>query len=471
MGRVIFLGIPNLNREAYVTASTTGAAGLEPAELEASWIKTEEPSEISRLNTLDPAHTQWRFDTANVPVAIDGFALINHNITDGGQVRFVASLTSGVNLIAPDKLAPSSIVSSSNATGLVTSIDEDIYSPDGLTIGPTTTNNSWRVELGFNTPTNPPLVGEDMLCFVVRVQRIAGSSLTYYPTMSATLLENSSLIRSMGRRAVTSTVSGGQIFIFPFSMSELSDPTGAGIGVDLDFVPGSGTGGQYAVLHTVALYYEDTVYGPDSGWITINGDQRRGPLEPTKSIHFLPNDPANEGWENLLTYTVLVRTDQADHDPVLGMSPLGVFTTPAGAITSDPDSFIQAGVAVAGERISLTEGPNVEVRAATRIEVNEIEGTDITGHTYGMDAWARRVTDPIDVLVSREELEIIRNQLAWRRRRNGAFYLALESDDDIATQRFTSFWATITEIGAPRWYGRIGSTDYYVISVSFEERL
>lgn len=458
---VIFLGLPNFSALDYVTVATTGASGLEPALMGASRLKTEEPTERARLTTLDPQHTQWAFSTSGVPVSPIGFHIINHNLAGGGQLRVIGNFLGSV-VNAPSILLPNAILDSSNMTGVVGSIDEDIYTPDGNVIGPTTASSAWTVRLGFPTPGAQPLGGSNMMCWVFRVRRIAGSSLVYYPVVWASLYENGSLVRALGWRAVTESASGGQIFIFPFSLSELANQTCANIEVLLSFTPGSGTGGQHAVLESLALYYETVALSKDTGWFTVVEDDRQGPALRKKDYPI-----AVEGWDDLLGYTVMFRSDQSVHNPSLVV--IDDFDeVPSGVIARLPKSFVQAGVVNAGDGVVCSEGIDHKHKSRANVEVMDVTGETGSGRTYGTDAWRRIKADGMTFYLTESELDTLRDQLPLRRGHTGAFSLILNPD---SLRQTDSIWCTLREFGEPEWIGVEGGVDYYAVSMSFEEKL
>lgn len=82
------LGFPDVIARPYCTAATSGASLLVPAGFEASYLKTPEPSDLGRLTTYDPMHTQWVMDFNSVPSDIEGLALINWNASPSSYFRF-----------------------------------------------------------------------------------------------------------------------------------------------------------------------------------------------------------------------------------------------------------------------------------------------------------------------------------------------------------------------------------------------
>lgn len=471
----IFLGLPNHTKEPYVTVSTAGTVGLEPTDMEGEWLKTEEPSELARLTTLDPYLTQWKFDSHGTPVSLDGFSLVNHNIYPGGQVRFVSFLNSA-SLVQPSKKPAAVMSATTNVTGVVGNVDEDISSPDGLLVGPTTTTDYWEATFSFGTLTGTLKAESDMLAIVLRAQRKfngAGADNPYtYPGLFVYLNDTGSGIRRLGYRAVTNTATNGQILIFPFSKSDLLvDPTGAGISVIIGCTPGtSASGSSYGVLEALSLYYETVPIGDpttltDSGWITVQGNANPTPITPTRNIHHILSAPVDA-----LGYTIMLRGDQTRHyvDP-----PRSDGRIPVGYVPESPDTVVQAGVAPCGAAIKLSE--NLEVgQPLPGIDIESgAEGETARGQSYGVDFYRMRKTESIELIVTRAELQELQEKLLWLRGNSGAVYIILQPDDAPGYQWIGSFWATLKSMSDPVWFGYTGNppTPMYKVSVQFEERL
>jgi len=472
MGQVKFLGFPNHTSESYAEYATTGAASLEPAGMEVDFLGTEEPSELARLTSLDPANTQWAFGTSLIASQIDGLSLINHNVTGGGQIRFVGATTSiDGGFVIPTKVSPNTIVSSTNITGGVTNVDEDIYVPDGLVMTPTVNTTGWTVRLKWPSLAGTIDTQTHAMCIVLRARRrfsgAGATSPTTLPTIEVSIVWEPTLpiLSTLGSRAITNSDSGGQILIFPFSRSNIPNTTD--FQVYISSTPGlSASGGQYAELESIRVYYDTiTASTPpyDSGWITIPEDTRRSPKRPIQSLHYFPSTP----WTGVLGYGVLIRSDQAEHT----LLSTGAGRVPASSIPTDPDTFVQAGVLCAGVAVSLADGRTAPYAPPTKIVTEDVVGTTGPGQTYGASAWSRIVSEPIEFLVTRDELLFLQGQIAWRRGHSGAFYIALESGVDLADQEFSGFWCTVSEVSAPAWAGNDSGVDMYTVSLTFEQKL
>lgn len=461
-----FLGLPNILSEDYVTFSTDGFAGLVPAGLEASYLKTEEPSEITRLALLDPKHTHWLFDLAGVQKDFSGFALVNHNLAPGSLVRFQSESRTLYTQ------APNAIVSSTNITGTVTNVDEAIDSPDGNIIEPTNKANSWEVHFGWAALSVTPKLGSHMGQIVLRMKRNftgagADNPLTY-PKLTIDLQQSGGTVRALGTRAVTSTDTNGQIFIYTFDFSELAAPDGSNIEVGVTCTSGtSASGGQYATLESIALYYEDENQSldKDSLWIEIPEPDSMD-LAPTKSIHYLTSDE----WTSISGGVIRIISDQSLHDPPTTHIPIPT-RVPVGGIRTFPVTYIDVGVAVGSGRTEMltgiqSEGPQVNV------EIEEIVGNTLGGQTYGADSFRRRVCEATSIVVNRAEKDFLM-KLLWERGHSGAFYIILETGVTFERQLFTAFWATLKSLSTPRqlsaWHP--GDEIKYSMTIAFEEKL
>lgn len=469
---ITFLGVSdgNVLAQDFCTFSTDGFAGLEPAGLEASFLKTEEPSEIARLATLDPLHTRWFFDLSGVVKPFDSFAIDNHNLVSGSFVRFVVG-TNSTGWPTIYSQAPNAVVASTNIVGAVTNVDEAVSSPDGFVIGPSDPTSSWSVRLAWPAMSVTPRLGIAMGQLVLSVKKIfVGSGAVApitYPALTVRLYESGSLVEVLGSRAVTAEVGVNQVFIFPFDFSDLVDPTGGNIEFDIAGTRGrSTTDGSYAVLDAVSINCEDTnnTIATDSLFIEVPSSSTR---TPKKSIHFTSNTP----WVCSLG-TIAILSDQADHSPFIIPSGVGAGSVPIGSIEDIPLTYIEAGVAVGGSKFELltgiqSEGPQINV------EIEEVTGNTLGGQTYGADSFRRRVCEPTTIAVNRAEKDFLMNDLAWQRGHSGAFYVILETGVALERQLFTSFWATLKSLSTPRQISRWDPEDEvkYTMTIAFEEKL
>jgi hypothetical protein len=307
-----------------------------------------------------------------------------------------------------------------------------------------------------------------MLCFVIRMRRqFSGAGATNprtIPTVRIDLYEAGVFRKLLGWRAVTAT--SGQILIFPFSVADLTVPSGADIELVLNCTPGiSVSGGSYAQLDTVSLYYESVVWIVDSGWTTFQADTRPAPFYAPRYLHYFPSS----AWSGVTGYTVMVRSDQTVHNPPLDNLNDQV---PEGSIAT-PVTYIEAGVSAAGvvarPEVGIVRGSG----PATRVDVLEFSGATAGGQSFGADSLRRIISEPLEMIVTRDELKLLQDQLAYRRGRSGGIYVAMEPGVDAIYQSQTAFWCTLKELSAPTAHGRYRSDGSmrYKVTVSFAEKL
>lgn len=469
MSNLILLGFPNHVAERYVTLEAEYPTAIPP-EWEPSYLKTAEPTDRTRIVSLDPRDTIINGLTSGIACTFDGFAVDNHNLTPGGHYRFVA-MAGGEDAggLSFHRQAPASIVSSSNITGGVGNVDEEIRTPDGSAIIPTVTTLPWEATFAWGALAETPSQGSGMACFVLRMKRVAvGAGATdpvTVPKVTVQLSEAGSPIRSLGYRAVTSAESGGQILIFPFDPSELAAPDGSNLECVVSALNGeSPSGSQYAALETLSFYYEDdlTPVTFDSGWRPVEGTWQR--YQPKRSFHYYPETP----WTNVINFRFLMRSDQARHDVPLRLVDDAI---PAAAAV-DALVFVEAGVLCGGVARALELGIRKSTGPAARPEIFELAGSTAGGQSYAADAYRRRATESLDLLVTRDEAEFLRGEF-WSKGKSGAFYITMEPWVAAEYQTFSAFWATVRDMSSPVPYGRYrpDGTMRFAMSISFNEKL
>lgn len=465
----VFLGFPNYIAENYCTVATTGFVGLEPTDMVASYIKTDEPSDISRLTLLDPRHTMWIFNFSGIVGTFQGFSIINHNLKEGSSFRMVGYL-SAVSGFVYETQAPNVIASNVNATGVITNIDEVIDTPDGLVVTPTATASDWSVRLSWGVLSPLPRAGTEGF-FVLRMQRLfSGAGATdplTLPKVTVSLYESGVLKRELGYRPVTETSAGGQVLIFPFLFSELTDPNGSNIECFVSVTGGTSTSGfQYAVLESLRLYFEGPLVIPqiDSGWIDVTGKDEHS---PTASDHYFPET----SWEDIKSVVLLIRSDQVEHDAPVNPTNSSI---PYLTVSSDPFSYVEIGVFCAGGAEFLEKAIGVGKGPLSKVVVTGAEsGSTIGGQSYSSDLFRRRTVSPISMMVNRDELLFLQKEVAWKKGKASPFYISLQPDIDKEYQQFISFWATLSELGEPvEMIGNVpGREMMFTVSVGLEEKL
>lgn len=424
--------------------STVIDDSFEVATLPAANLKTEEPSEVSRINSILPNAAYWQAFLA-APREIGGMALVNVNLSPGGLVRFIA--TGGPQI---ELSAPSAIADQTNITGAVTNIDESIDAPDANFITPTIPALSWMVHLRFPTPAFNPNQGAHMSYFALRMIRVETSgTVSHYPTVTASLYEAGALKRVLGSRPVSVDSGDGQLLYFTFDPAELDLPDLSNAELKLNVTAGSGdSGDHYAKLNTVSMVSDmagAAGVSQDSGWIASPSanriDYEQEP-EPSTSIDYFPETP----WLVEEVMTVMVLDDQAVHDPVVvdtGGGPLDGMT-PVAVVLNAPPGYIQAGVWAAGPTLELEKSPQEGPQMGVIVE--ERGGKTEGGQSYAADSFRRR-TMSVNFLLNRREVNELLDGVDYRRGKAGAFYVNLEPDLIPEYSAFISGWVTYVESG------------------------
>lgn len=453
-----FLGFPNLIGKPYCTVSLVpGYAGIEPAGMEVSYLKTEEPSDKTRIATLDPLVTRWICAlTKGSDREVGGLSAINANLSAWGMYRV------SVGQPAYQDLAPTSIISSSNMSGAVTDVDEVAFSPDGLFMAPTATTSPWSVRLGgYATPTVPPTTGAYRAFAVVRVV-LQGVPILLYPKLSVSLFQSGTVVSVLGTRAVTQTA--GQLFIFAWDPTVLTDSTGANLRLNLAF--DNGDNGCYAKLDLARLYVESTNLSQDSGFLASPwaGYSDKDIKPPTISLPYFPPSP----WTNVSNITLMLIDDQVEHDPDVGSAAVGV---PVNNIdTTTIDNYVEVGRFDAGEAIFLSIGLTQDQTPAAEVNIQGTSGSTLSGQSFGSDLWRRRETTPLELVVTRNEGLTLMQRIAWEKGNTGAFYIAFEPDSQLEYQIFTNYLATLEGRMSMRRKS-FGESGLFIVSGVFVEKL
>lgn len=472
---VMILGLPNEGVQGYASFGTNGGV-VSPTGMEPSYLGTEEPSDKARMSSTDSLYTQWLFSSNVVPREIDGLSIVNHNISTGGQIRFVASTVYGT-LVQPTILtkAPSSIPASTNMTGSVGNV---ATAGDATSVGPTPTNQIWDVRFAWPTfSPDIPILGSSMACFAITCNLLyvgaGATSPVTVPRLHVELWENGVKKVDLGNRAlpIATGAPTSQLFQFPFDFASLANPDGRDVECYCSFSVGtSASGSSYGTIDCCAIYYESQVVGAygayDSGWISTPGDTRPAPGRPTKSTHYIPATP----WLNVTAAALMIRSDQTTHDPLV-QSGIAL-KVPAGA-ASIPNNYIDVGVWCLGVGLLCSIGAKADLKYFTPTAQNLGQGQTIFGQTYAADEFRWRAGEPISLIVTRDELKVLQDQLGWRRGHSGAFYVALEPDVDISYQTFSSAWCTLVSMSAPQELAayRADGQMLYTVTVQFQEKL
>lgn len=462
---ITLIGFPNVIGSSVSTIVTPGSV---PAGFEASYLKTQEPSETSRISQLDPLYTWWEADFSQAVRDFYGLVTVNSNLSPSGYYRYASSSA------AFSSYAPNSLVASTNMSGALTNVDENISSPDTLYMGPTTTTSAWSVTLGFPTPSTSPPTGTANGLIVINA-KLYGVPTDKYPKLTVTLLQNGSLLGPLGTlgnlgwRAVTNS-SADQMFIFDFDPSILDNANASNISAKLDFTFGSGT--AYAQLNTVRLYtMESGVSAYDSGHLPSpyrDEVKREKVITPTLSYHYIPDNP----WTNLSNVELYFVDDQVQHDPPTGTSLTGIPI--ANMHTPTASGYVEAGIFVGGDQLTFETGLTVDEPEVVGVKIEDVSGYTLGGQSYGASTWKRRTTGPLNIICTREQADLFMRFVPWAKGHSGAFYVVLDPDVANEYQEFQSFWGSLVgDVERRPLKGGYDqdSTGLYVISCQFEEKL
>lgn len=454
---------PNLGAKSYCTVESPAAsAGYVPAGMPLSNLKTEEPSEPTRITVLDPLYTQLALTFKKTGKDVGGAGLWNIKLSPWGRYRFISQ--SGLSF---SESAPDAIPSSTNMSGVVGNIDEAISSPDASYVSPTVTTSAWDFQLDFATPGVAPAFGGTKAMFVVRAI-LVGAPTTRYPRIAVNPMAGASSQGPVAVRAVSVSTGTGQVFIFPFNLEAgVYAANGSDIRMFASMEPGDS--GSYAKIDAAWLYTESTTPPTyDSGWLdspTGSYTDEDGP-QPATGIAYWPSS----AWASVTAVGLLIADDQTDHDPNEGTAGNGI---PIVNISQTPTGYIDAGVFLAGPAVVLSRGIRHGSGPLTRILVEERGGVTEGGQTYGTDAFRRRALT-MDLLVTQDELLTLQNRLPWRRGHSGAVLFSADPDLGVLRQQFLSFLATVREMGdgapLPVRYASDG-TMLHSVSLSLEEKL
>lgn len=434
----------------YCVPSLASGAPAAPTGMEAAYLKTQEASDRSRILSLDPLYTRWQLDFLT-PIDVDAISVVNSNLSPRGYFRIFATDDQDSVYHSFRTLAPASIINSSNVTGAVTNIDEVVSSPDSAFVEPTTSTASWDFQVTFANPASFPRPGTAM-AFVIVVAKLFGTPLVAYPRLTWTLRESGSDRGHLSSRAVTVSAGTGQVFIFPFDPADLVDESMNGVECGILGQPGDN--GSYFKIDVIRCYCEDSVLTSrfDTGWLprplATTATDYDGP-QPTISFHqFLPETVTlgQPSATPLPRISVMILDDQTDHDPVDAT----YWTYPDAAsliaLRRVADGYAEAGVAIVGPALFLSTGvPYGSAGPQAPIVVEGLGGTTLIGAAYSSDTFRLR-TATVELQVTREELDIIKDRIAYRRGNSGAFYFAAEPDIPAGRQTFNSGWWTLTSM-------------------------
>lgn len=421
------IGLPNAIGATGVTiaAGTTAAAGMPLANL-----ATEEPSDLCRLVTVDPAKTWWQF-TLPAPLGdgsisywpIRGLGLVNHNLENASQYRVVVGVSG--NQILYENLAPTGVDSSSGFTGAAADVDDDPFAPDGVAGVLATTND--YVTFNFNTPAQR-VVGTDTHLLVIRAKGQISTCL-----FTTAVLESGTTRITVGSAQSLGTDYRNYVFAFdPTTVTNL-----ANFQVKITH---NGASGKTISIDSVRWVAEVTTATPagDSGWLTVPSSQGDALFGSTLSDEI--------GAEPTRTLGHLFTVDKNGNVVEIHVRNLRTESLMDYEACSAASGYTQAGVAVAGPALQPTYAPAL----GDVLQVRDLSSSGLTlgGAGYGSSRRRRRVTSVQLRALSAAEGWGLFERLDWQRGTRGAVLISLFPEGTDASLRLGTFWATLEEPSA-----------------------
>ena len=422
--KLALIGLPNAIGQSGVTITggTTAATGMPLTNL-----ATEEPSDLCRLETVDPAKTWWRF-TLQAPVGdgtisywpIRGVGLVNHNLENASQYRVVVGVSG--SQILYQNMAPTAVARSSGWTGSVTDIDEDPFASDA--VAGTLATTADYVELDFGTPT-ARVVGAGKHLVVLRAKAAADNCL-----FSVAIYEGTTLRLTLASEQAVSTSYRNYVYAFdPTTVTDL-----ANLRVRITH---GGTAGKTISIDALRWQAEVTTATPaaDSGWLDVpgpTGDATFGNTmpneigaEPTRSLgHLFSSDASG------LVVEIHVRNLRTE----------SVFFYQAASAAS---GYTEAGCAVAGPALQPTYAPVLGDVLLVRDPSSKAQ--TLGGADYGSSRRRRRIAPVRLAALSAAEGWGLFERLDWMIGTRGALLVILFPEATDQSLRLGTFWSTIDE--------------------------
>jgi hypothetical protein len=439
MGNAIILGLPSSLAGSTATSSASAVAPVAN-------ILTDEPSDKLRINSVDPSKTWVKFvldynygynptgTAAGRNWPFEAIALVNHNLTRGtgnysSTTRYSANVfaaftSESVGVAGYDatgtiaKLPPDSLVSSTNATGTYTDVDDDPFSPDSNNIVPTA-DVQMITRFSFATPAATLTPGADAQAFYVLVApdtahgRGGGQ-------IKIELWEG-------GGSLLSTIVNDDSVFctrIVEAYWNASLLATSSGIDVQLR-------------IESTGLIIKAVEWQAMSIVTTTNIDYVTG----NQAL------PVHGSWTHKASYATLAN--------VVGPEPTQNFAyaLPAvwdascvGLFIRDPNNtagYVQAGHFVAGPM--FRPAVNIEPGDLVTIEDDSARGRTRGGQNYGSQRRRRRkVFVRCPNLTTTEGWRLF-DRLQWRKGMSRPVFVALYPDDATA-QLHTSVWGTLSEL-------------------------
>ncbi len=420
-----------------------------PDEMEPERIRNEEPADFARIPSLNMIYTRFRFDFLSGDFPVDVLSIVNSNLSPGGMYRYV----SGEDEHFFVEVAPTAVGSLNNTSFVPDDIGEGIRDgADSNSAGPIAPSQPWWFEVTSWTgaPTNPR-TGSRMATFAI-FATLFGDPINALPCITCTIKESGVPISEDAVHSRAVTAKDGQYFYFSFDPALLADISLADM--SLQVTVSIGDNDSYAEIGTVSLVMEDgdVVFELDTGWLvrpTVSVDADYDGPEPTVDLPAVLPETVSISPPSVFTRIVaMLVDDQADHDPVrAGYWDLAYNQSAAvRALRRTPDGYIDGGTAVIGGATFIGIGPLYgSAGPQSPPIVEQLGGSTAGGQSFGVDAYRRRHII-IEITVTRDELDMLKDRLVWRRGLSGPFYFFAEPDVPRNKQVFNSGYVTLVSM-------------------------
>ena len=425
--KLALIGLPNAIGQSGVTITggTTAATGMPLTNL-----ATEEPSDLCRLETVDPSKTWWRAELA-YPIGGDGYnwpirgiGLANHNLERVSEYRvrvFAHGDSSSIQVLPPNAIALSS-----GWSGAVTDIDDDPFAPDG-TAGTISTASGY-VLLDFATPTSW-VTGAKRHVVVIRAKASSAKGCTF----SAYACESGAQRVTLG----TGQQLGSSYRNYVFTFDPATVTAAANFQVKIVGTGDVGTGGKTLLIDAVQWQADVTTATPvgDSGWLSVPA--------PAKDSTFGSTYPDEIGLEPSASLGHLFSADNAGGVVEVMVRNLRVEADMSYVAASASSGYTQAGCLVAGPALQPTYAPVLGDVLLVRDPSSKAQ--TLGGADYGSSRRRRRIAPVRLAALSAAEGWGLFERLDWMIGTRGALLVMLFPEATDQSLRLGTFWATIDE--------------------------
>lgn len=423
---------------------TTLTAGSEGATMTAANLKTLEPSQIARLDSVFPHESYWEA-AFGVETSVRAIALVNNSLVPGDQIRVVGVESGSLPAVRSQTIAPTAIEEDDSMLDAVLGdINEHPSTPDG---DKTTffTDGSF-IRLSFPTPSSAPASGAGMQAFLLWVNTSSTpTNPADYPSLVCELWESGSFVASLGEKTPTSTT--GQLLIFPWTSADLSSSDGSG--VEVKIIQNQPAGFRVVLMDAISWeclhQTAEDAADFDTGWETIEG----AATEPSwggTALQQVQLPPPS--WSYLHSTTLQLSSIRVE----IRADGVGFFINLQESPPRTPATFIDAGILVAGPSFELiynfAPGFGLKV-ASTVIGASE----SIGGQTFAAAVGRRRVAENIQFIIPSVGGSEIFSRIDYAAAGVQPFLVILAPGDDPRVQRHTNLWVTAADSGGMTWSG------------------